>query len=104
MPLRRAGIVTNTALGTAPALQRIASCCAASGERRHCEERSDEAIQCSLGALDCFAALAMTAGFRHGPAIISSIGGDGSPLSRGRQRRWRDDLPSPATPVARVLH
>jgi integrase/recombinase XerC len=30
---------------------------------RHCEERSDEAIQPPprLGALDCFAALAMTA-------------------------------------------
>src|ERR1700729_281093 len=27
---------------------------------RHCEERSDEAIQFLLGALDCFASLAMT--------------------------------------------
>jgi hypothetical protein len=28
--------------------------------RRHCEERSDEAIQSSLhGSLDCFASLAM---------------------------------------------
>jgi hypothetical protein len=35
---------------------------------RHCEERSDEAIQCAViewfvfdrGALDCFASLAMT--------------------------------------------
>jgi tripartite-type tricarboxylate transporter receptor subunit TctC len=29
--------------------------------RRHCEERSDEAIQPSCSALDCFASLAMTA-------------------------------------------
>ena len=31
---------------------------------RHCEERSDEAIQSRLGlaALDCFASLAMTTG------------------------------------------
>jgi hypothetical protein len=27
---------------------------------RHCEERSDEAIQCCAAALDCFASLAMT--------------------------------------------
>jgi hypothetical protein len=27
---------------------------------RHCEERSDEAIQSSFVALDCFASLAMT--------------------------------------------
>jgi len=27
---------------------------------RHCEERSDEAIQCGASALDCFASLAMT--------------------------------------------
>src|SRR3979490_933230 len=27
---------------------------------RHCEERSDEAIQSSFAALDCFASLAMT--------------------------------------------
>jgi hypothetical protein len=27
---------------------------------RHCEERSDEAIQIGAAALDCFAALAMT--------------------------------------------
>jgi hypothetical protein len=27
---------------------------------RHCEERSDEAIQFFAGFLDCFAALAMT--------------------------------------------
>jgi hypothetical protein len=30
-------------------------------EARHCEERSDEAIQSSILALDCFASLAMTA-------------------------------------------
>src|ERR1700722_18704383 len=36
----------------------------------HCEERSDEAIQLSaqLPALDCFAALAMTAGSRRAVA------------------------------------
>jgi hypothetical protein len=28
--------------------------------RRHCEERSDEAIQSYFAALDCFASLAMT--------------------------------------------
>jgi hypothetical protein len=28
--------------------------------RRHCEERSDEAIQNGAAALDCFASLAMT--------------------------------------------
>jgi hypothetical protein len=28
---------------------------------RHCEERSDEAIQRSEAGLDCFASLAMTA-------------------------------------------
>jgi hypothetical protein len=27
---------------------------------RHCEEQSDEAIQCGTSALDCFASLAMT--------------------------------------------
>jgi hypothetical protein len=27
---------------------------------RHCEERSDEAIQSFCGAMDCFASLAMT--------------------------------------------
>jgi hypothetical protein len=27
---------------------------------RHCEEQSDEAIQTFFGAMDCFAALAMT--------------------------------------------
>jgi hypothetical protein len=33
------------------------------GDRRHfghCDEQSDEAIQHALGALDCFASLAMT--------------------------------------------
>src|SRR6516165_6610142 len=29
-------------------------------EGRHCEERSEEAIQCGASALDCFASLAMT--------------------------------------------
>jgi hypothetical protein len=29
-------------------------------ETDHCEERSDEAIQYALAALDCFASLAMT--------------------------------------------
>jgi hypothetical protein len=32
----------------------LLSCC------RHCEERSDEAIQSFFAALDCFASLAMT--------------------------------------------
>jgi hypothetical protein len=32
-------------------------------QRRHCEERSDEAIQTGAAALDCFAALAMTGQF-----------------------------------------
>jgi len=36
---------------------------------RHCEERSDEAIQFLLVALDCFAALAMTFQ-RHRPATM----------------------------------
>jgi hypothetical protein len=31
------------------------------GQTRHCEERSDEAIQFFLAALDCFDPLAMTA-------------------------------------------
>jgi hypothetical protein len=30
------------------------------GPPGHCEERSDEAIQCGASALDCFASLAMT--------------------------------------------
>jgi hypothetical protein len=30
------------------------------GQFGHCEERSDEAIQCGASALDCFASLAMT--------------------------------------------
>jgi hypothetical protein len=29
-------------------------------ERRHCEERSDEAIHSFFGKMDCFASLAMT--------------------------------------------
>src|SRR6201999_3039506 len=32
---------------------------------RHCEERSDEAIQTSCLALDCFASLAMTESIRR---------------------------------------
>jgi hypothetical protein len=31
-----------------------------STSRRHCEERSDAAIQIQPGGMDCFAALAMT--------------------------------------------
>jgi hypothetical protein len=31
------------------------------GAFRHCEERSDEAIHAFFAAMDCFAALAMTA-------------------------------------------
>jgi hypothetical protein len=34
----------------------------ASAQARHCEERSDEAIQGPYWSLDCFATLAMTKG------------------------------------------
>jgi hypothetical protein len=34
--------------------------CAGEENTRHCEKRSDEAIQNGAAALDCFAALAMT--------------------------------------------
>jgi hypothetical protein len=36
---------------------------------RHCEERSDEAIQSSRVILDCFAALTMTAASVYPPRI-----------------------------------
>jgi hypothetical protein len=36
---------------------------------RHCEERSDEAIQTFTAALDCFAPLAMTNGRKNGRKI-----------------------------------
>jgi hypothetical protein len=37
---------------------------------RHCEERSDEAIQILLSTLDCFASLAMTAAYFPSSKII----------------------------------
>jgi hypothetical protein len=37
----------------------------------HCEEHSDEAIQCGASALDCFASLAMTQIAGTSPAMTS---------------------------------
>src|SRR5277367_1408688 len=69
---------------------------------RHCEERSDEAIQRTQGALrylDCFAPLAMTSGFEPSagllePASQKSLGrkhGEscGSHRRHARHRRGR---------------
>jgi hypothetical protein len=42
---------------TLPQSGKLLDCCILP---RHCEERSDEAIQGGLAELDCFASLAMT--------------------------------------------
>ena len=68
MPLRRTGTVLRAGVRDGPgsAAHRYAKCYALRCVRgtcpslnRHCEERSDEAIQL-FEALDCFASLAMT--------------------------------------------
>jgi hypothetical protein len=41
------------------------------GHLGHCEERSDEAIQCGASALDCFASLAMTQIAGTSPAMTT---------------------------------
>jgi hypothetical protein len=45
---------------------------------RHCEERSDEAIQSGGAGLDCFAALAMTT-YSAAAAAVTRIGMTGAP-------------------------
>src|SRR5262249_33478565 len=48
--------------------------CRMSSANRHCEERSDEAMQCGASALDCFASLAMTGiGGARMPIISPSV-------------------------------
>ena len=48
---------------------------------RHCEERSDEAIQTFCLALDCFAALAMTSLVTSVPQAPIAIFGSASALA-----------------------
>ena len=53
-------------------------------KNRHCEERSDEAIQSLLVALDCFATLVITQGVARGACQI-----DDSPHRHHRERQHR---------------
>jgi hypothetical protein len=56
-----------------------------SSTRRHCEERSDEAIQlAACGAMDCFAALAMTG---RGRALALTPRDYGNRVDAGRNRQ-----------------
>ncbi|TFW56404.1 hypothetical protein CT676_35630 [Bradyrhizobium sp. MOS001] len=75
--------------------------CSGLSHTRHCEERSDEAIQTVSAetSLDCFASLAMTISISS-PAGSATAPATGTPRCRARWRAACSRPSGPWTPTA----